>query len=401
MLAFAACDRWREPEPPVHDFLLSAGDSTFWVQGGDDVPIHVRGSPLLLARIEGRFYELYVADDDRSYYDAVLIGQRLYRRDLLSGDSLLVYEDSVIPTLARAWARANPGSRPLEPTEESSDDPAEYASAELEILDLHGPYLSYEYHRDRETRFGDQWHLTRWGVLDIRRGGAVTLAELYGDGAASQLVSEGRRRFTATVDSMLAVGGSDQRTLEAIAGLSFDPRSFTIVQLGRESAVAFLVPSEEARAGGMTLELDPIPAGAPAWWKELRDELPEPTDDALVDRWGRPGYDVIARYDEPTDVVRLSMLAENRQWPIASVPPPVQRIEWLDAPPIDSMTRQALRRAFDEAVLYDPSVRIVRGGTLDLLPARLASTAHWPADAPTRRGSASRHRRPSTTTALR
>jgi hypothetical protein len=365
------------------------------------VPIHVRGSPLLLARLGGRFYELYVADDDRSYYDAVLIGQRLYRRDLLSGDSLLVYEDSVIPALARAWARANPGSRPLEPMEESSDDPAEYASAELEILDLHGPYLSYEYHRDRETRSGDQWHVTRWGVLDIGRGGSVTLADLYGDARARQLVTEGRRSFTATVDSMLSAGGSDQRTLEAIAGLSFDPRSFTIVQLGRESGVAFLVPSEDARAAGMTLELDPIPAGAPPWWEELRDELPQPTDDELVDRWSRPRYDVIARYDEPADVVLLSMMTASREWPISSVPPPVQRIEWLDAPPVDSVTRQALRRAFDEAVLYDPSVRIVRGSSSSTAPVRLASAAPRADVPPTRRGTPSAHRRSFTTTVPR
>ena len=401
MLALAACDRQREAEPPVHEFLVAAGDSTFWVHGGDGDGILVRGSPILLARLDGRFYELYVADDDRSFFEAVLIGQRVYRRDLVSGDSLLVYEDSVIPALARAWARANPDSRPLAPMEESSADPAEYASAEFEILDLHGPYLSYEYHRDRETHLGDEWHLTRWGVLDVRRGGPVSLADLYGEKEASRLAGEGRRRFAAMVDSMLAAGGSDQRTLDAIAGLSFDPRSFTIAQLGHESAVAFLVPGQEPQAGGMTLELDPIPAGAPAWWEELREELPEPTDDASVGRWRRPSYDVLARHVEPTDAVLLALLAENREWSIASVPPPVQRIEWLDSPPIDSVTRRALRRAFDEAVLYDPSVRIAARVTRTRLPVRLASDARLASDVPIRRGEASRHRRAPTTTVPR
>ena len=59
--------------PPAADFVLSAGDSSFWVtsEGG---AIRFRGAPLELARVDGRFYELYVADDDRSYEDAVLSG---------------------------------------------------------------------------------------------------------------------------------------------------------------------------------------------------------------------------------------------------------------------------------------------------------------------------------------
>src|SRR5689334_7075151 len=63
--------------PPDADFVLSAGDSSYWVTsaGGS---LRFRGAPLELARVDGRFYELYVADDDRSYEDAVLIGQRIY-----------------------------------------------------------------------------------------------------------------------------------------------------------------------------------------------------------------------------------------------------------------------------------------------------------------------------------
>jgi hypothetical protein len=36
--------------------------------------------------VDGRFYELNVTDDDRSYGDAVLVGQRVYRRDLENDD---------------------------------------------------------------------------------------------------------------------------------------------------------------------------------------------------------------------------------------------------------------------------------------------------------------------------
>src|SRR5689334_14482050 len=78
--------------PPAADFVLAAGDSSFWVTS-DHGTVRMRGAPLELARVDGRFYELYVEDDDRSFEDAVLVGQRVYRRDLISGDSLLVYED--------------------------------------------------------------------------------------------------------------------------------------------------------------------------------------------------------------------------------------------------------------------------------------------------------------------
>ena len=79
----------------------------------------MRGAPLQLARVDGRLYELYVADDDRSYEDAILVGQRVYRRDLVTGDSVLVYQDTLVPHLARLYSRLHPDDRPLRPTSRS------------------------------------------------------------------------------------------------------------------------------------------------------------------------------------------------------------------------------------------------------------------------------------------
>src|SRR4051812_26148718 len=103
LVAGAACRDAAPPpagSPPAADFVLAAGDSSFWVTS-DHGTVRMRGAPLELARVDGRFYEIYVEDDDRSFEDAVLIGQRIYRRDLVSGDSLLVYEDTIVPHLAR------------------------------------------------------------------------------------------------------------------------------------------------------------------------------------------------------------------------------------------------------------------------------------------------------------
>jgi hypothetical protein len=39
------------------------------------------------------------------------------------------------------------------------------------------------------------------------------------------------------------------------------------------------------------------------------------------------------------------------------VPVPASRIYWLDRPPVDTIARRALARAFDESALYDDAVR--------------------------------------------
>src|ERR671915_677676 len=98
-VAFAAvlvvCACASDAPPPASEFLVSAGDSTYWVRT-DTTGVRVRGSPILLARYGGQFYEVYVTDDDRSFADATFVGQRIYRRSLVSGDSTLVFEDSVV-----------------------------------------------------------------------------------------------------------------------------------------------------------------------------------------------------------------------------------------------------------------------------------------------------------------
>ncbi|HWJ45606.1 MAG TPA: hypothetical protein VNR63_09485, partial [Gaiellaceae bacterium] len=103
----AGCERAAPappPPPPTAEFVLSAGDSSFWVTSLAG-KIRIRGAPLELAVAGGRFYELYVADDDRSYGDAVLVGQKVYRRDLVTGDSVLLFQDTVVSRLARLYGR--------------------------------------------------------------------------------------------------------------------------------------------------------------------------------------------------------------------------------------------------------------------------------------------------------
>src|SRR3954468_5569471 len=67
--------------PPNAEFLVATQDSTFWVSTAG-AKLRARGAPLTLAQFDGKFYEVFLADDDRSYRDALLVGLRLYRRDL-------------------------------------------------------------------------------------------------------------------------------------------------------------------------------------------------------------------------------------------------------------------------------------------------------------------------------
>ncbi|HWC44848.1 MAG TPA: hypothetical protein VG868_01935, partial [Casimicrobiaceae bacterium] len=102
----------RAPSPPPAEFLVATQDSTFWISTAE-AKVRARGAPLILARYDGRFYEIFIADDDRSYADALLVGLRLYRRDLERGDSAVVFEDSIVPRVAREYGRAHPGAHPL------------------------------------------------------------------------------------------------------------------------------------------------------------------------------------------------------------------------------------------------------------------------------------------------
>jgi hypothetical protein len=79
---------------------------------------------------------------------------------------------------------------------------------------------------------------------------------------------------------------------------------------------------------------------------------------------------VLVRYDSSASVARLLLRdSTSREWAVGRVPAPATRIYWLDHPAVDSLTRRALSRAFDESALYDEAVRSasVRGRTRDIV----------------------------------
>ena len=132
------------PPPPAAEFLVSAGDQTYWVRS-DNSGLRVRGSPLILARTGGRYYEIFVGEVDRSFPKALLSGERVFRRDLTTGDSTMIYDDTAVVRLAEQYHRQHPTARPLGPDDDPDDNVDITGVGETDILNVLGPYIALEH----------------------------------------------------------------------------------------------------------------------------------------------------------------------------------------------------------------------------------------------------------------
>jgi hypothetical protein len=365
-----ACNRVDAGRAPSASFLVVAGDSTFWVTMKAHGPV-VRRSPILLAKYGGRFYEVYVTDDDRSFYDAVIMGQRVYRRDIVTGDSVAIYEDPEIATLAREYGAKHPGERPLAPDEDEADNPSLVATTETDIIDVVGPFATLERSIDRDRPDGSAIHETHRRVIDLRFARRASLRDLVEDTVRTRLVREGKAAVAVVFDSVRH--SRDARAALAadmLGHFSFDTASFSVVVSGGRPAVAFLVPGQGKDAGGYTLPLPALPIPPGDWWSDIRPTVP---DSALAnaDLWRNQRYDVIARYDATLDDALLVVRSpDGKEWPVTRIPATVQRIHWLDGAANDTTITRALSRAFDEAALYAGETRIAvnSGPTGRLIP---------------------------------
>jgi len=177
------------PPPPAAEFLVSAGDQTYWVQS-DQSGLRVRGSPLILARTGQHYYEIYVEEVNRSFPDALFTGERIFRRDLATGDSTMIYDDTLVVALAASYRKEHPYARMLNPEEDPDEDVGLTAVGETDILNVLGPYLALEHrvfvdHPDRQ-----QDDTTR-AVIDVRNGKIVELTKVMSDPAVQEAAGKG------------------------------------------------------------------------------------------------------------------------------------------------------------------------------------------------------------------
>ena len=167
------------------------------------------------------------------------------------------------------------------------------------------------------------------------------------------------RVLRSTLDSVRT--SRDDRGERAAAMLSYyrlDPASFSVTTVDGAPAVAYAVPGAGSGDAGHLLALEPIPIGEPAWWPEAAATLPISSADGGRDVWRHGSYEVVVRYDSLDGSGHLSLRdSTSREWSLGQVPAPATRILWLDRPPIDSVWRRALGRAFEESALYDETVR--------------------------------------------
>jgi hypothetical protein len=178
------------PPPPTAEFLVSAGDQTFWVRS-DNSGLRIRGSPLILARTDGKYYEVFVVEIDRSFPRALFSGERVFSRDLASGDSAMIYDDTTVVRLATTYRRLHPRAPILRPDEDPDDNVEIAAVGETDILNVLGPYVALEHRLSIERSDEHGTDDTTRAVIDLRNGKPVELDHMLRDSTIQEAAGEG------------------------------------------------------------------------------------------------------------------------------------------------------------------------------------------------------------------
>jgi len=190
LLALAGACTLPPPPPPAAEFLVSAGDQTYWVRS-DNSGLRIRGSPLILARTGGRYYEIFVGEVDRSFPHALLTGERVFRRELATDDSTIIYDDSAIVRLAEDYHRHHPSARLLGPDDDPEDDVDITAVGETDILNVLGPYVALEHRLSVERADEHDQDDTTRAVIDLRNGKPAALDRMLRDSTVQEAAGEG------------------------------------------------------------------------------------------------------------------------------------------------------------------------------------------------------------------
>ncbi len=358
VLVASCAPRAREGARPEAEFLLVSDDSTAWVHSSADTVI-VQRAPMLLATLAGRLIEIYVAEDPINFDDATFLISRVFRRDLVSGDSTLVFADSTVLREAMAYVRAHPTAERLDEDDPVPDGARSFESS-ITPLDVIGGTIGVEVHLDRtvgELGTHDSYRAT----VDLPTGRRLSLAEVITASAAARVIEDAHRNITAAIaTARLREGSIGKAAGRALASLGFDPLSFTLARNGDSLTAKFLAHDEQVIDEGHDTHrfaLEPIALPAPSWWLSARRTLPhELPDSASRFDVGPVALDV--RYDSQ-DVAQVVTRTSTGTRAVTRMRGPVRRAiavgDSLIAP--RGKWRQALERAFSESGYYSDQVR--------------------------------------------
>jgi hypothetical protein len=315
--------------------------------------MRVRSAPILLTQVDGRFFEVFIAEDGVDYDDAAFSAARIYSRDVTTRDSVLLYDLGTVMDEAAAWKQRHPDEEPIDPeNEDLSSDPRTVVADDIEILDVHGPWVTFNHLLDVDVADKEPHrHSGRRYVVDVRTGARASLVSLFGAAEATRLIDVARASFRQLTDSIRTVGDDRaQLARETLESFRFDSSSFGLTDMASAPAVAFLVPGNGTDGEALALNLPPIEAKAPSWWNTVQPTLPQWAKDSSTVRWPRQRYTVMARPANEGESLSLALSTGKGsapEWPVATVPAPAYQLIPLDTPPVSVEMHAALARAFD------------------------------------------------------
>ena len=343
---------------PEAEFLLVSDDSTAWVHTSADTVV-VHRAPMLVATLAGRLIEIYVADEAINFEAASFLVSRLFMRDIVSGDSTLVFADSTVLREAMEFVRAHPGAERLDEDEPVPDGARTFESS-LTPLEVIGGTVGVEVHLDRTV--GDLGtHDTYRATVNLVSGRRMSLSDVVAIQAAGVSLASAHRVLAAAI---ALAGRRDGRVgkaaSRAISALTFDSLSFSLTRSGDSLAVQFLAhdeqPVDETR-DSHRFALEPITVAGPVWWATARRALPRQLSDSSS-RFDVGALALDVKYDDG-DVAHVAARTSGGARAVTRMRGPVRRaIEVSDsliAPA--GQWRRALERAFSESGYYSDQVR--------------------------------------------
>ncbi len=264
------------------------------------------------------------------------------------------------PATRTIYAKAHPDESPLAKDDDAADHPRITVTADVDVLGVHGPYVSYEYRTDMDVtgeRENADRHTARRGVLDLRTGKPVTVAALFGADAAARAEHDAGAEWKLARDSLLALHDRRSRRAQRVmSSFEFDATSFSITAREGRPRIVYAVPGVASRGSLSALELPPRDVPAATWWHALHDELPAGPDSLLS--WKHGAVELRAALNADGDAARLVLRDVNRRdWSVGTVGAPVWRVLWLDAA-VKPADRKALNKAFNDASMYSPDAHI-------------------------------------------